>query len=484
MFELSTAISSDFVLNVVAFLVSSFVVYFLVSHMTKEFFEVSYLKIVLIMAMAYSVKLGLNQFDWTSPWPVALSLLFLISGILVLGLIELNIKQGLIVSAVFVLMAHAGSFGSTMVYDFFFPGEPSIGQYIGLVRPDSEGQVSRQIRSVAHESQDEFNADPSYMAVFSQQNCFDLFNMDVNHVKQILNARSLKLNRLSDKTMDEYRRCMAVGMVENAVATRRQLLAAMKKTDPVHVVLSASILHAQSISPSDQQSATSVVPMLMKELSSAFHSFRFTPAEEALFYSVVELIYLDGARDAVAKLEEEAGSGLFDPAFIGTLAAAVIQSEADVPMDIILQDPLSISMLNRSSLKSLASSHWKQQGKDPEMEWKSAITPPVKPAEQHVAEVPEVGPNPFIRVTTPMGAVLVPNETMVTDEWIAAASMLKVKGFVSLDGEVAVLSTTGVIIQPGKEWKVDFKDYTYAFQVDSVEKNRVSMQAIARKWNL
>jgi len=89
-------------------------------------------------------------------------------------------------------------------------------------------------------------------------------------------------------------------------------------------------------------------------------------------------------------------------------------------------------------------------------------------------------PAPFVRITTHLGAVLVPNNEATMHEWIAAAHSLQVKGFVSLGSEVVILCEDGSRLQKGEDWLLEKGGYSYRFQIDSIAEGRVSMRANGR----
>ncbi|VGO12891.1 hypothetical protein PDESU_01445 [Pontiella desulfatans] len=85
--------------------------------------------------------------------------------------------------------------------------------------------------------------------------------------------------------------------------------------------------------------------------------------------------------------------------------------------------------------------------------------------------------DPFVKVTTHLGVVLVPNDDSVMHEWIAAAHKLQLKGFVSLAGEVVILRNDGSMLRKGETWDLDMSGNTYTFQIDDVMQGKASMRA-------
>lgn len=480
MVEFSASVIYDAVLHLAAFMLTTCIIYLLLRHLTRERFDLRFLKVLSILGMVYVVKGCLPLYPFVSFWPVAMIVIFLMTLVALLGWVDIKPRQSLVMSAAIVLFSFGGSASAAAVFSKLFDHGISFSRYIGLdMRRESEAGDGGELNP-----QDAAIVEAALVKVLPRTNRFNLFDSDIGSFQRILAYRREKWAPPIDVDLTEGRQQMAVALAETGVATRRRLLAALPKGNRYRIMLTASVIHGIQEAAPPQQLAMDAVPDLLERLASVFESYTFTPHQEELLFRVLELVYLDGVRDAVVCIETAALEGRCQPEFIGTLTAALVQSEANIPLDILLQDSLTRSMLNPSSLKSLASNHWKSLGMNPDAAWAAAVAKPVKEKAAVTAaeEAPRVKPNPYVRVTTPMGVVLVPNQGNVIDEWIAAANQLKVKGFVSLDGEVAVLSTSGEVVLPGQDWSVVLKDYTYAFMIDRVEEGRVSMQAISREF--
>lgn len=124
--------------------------------------------------------------------------------------------------------------------------------------------------------------------------------------------------------------------------------------------------------------------------------------------------------------------------------------------------------------------------KPPELNPPSVAKPPSRApvAPSPISPAPEPGPkpktDPMLRITTHLGAVLVPNDDATMHEWIAAAHSLQVKGFVSLGTEVVILREDGSMLRKGEDWILEKGGYSYRFRIDSIAEGRVSMRANGR----
>ncbi len=90
-------------------------------------------------------------------------------------------------------------------------------------------------------------------------------------------------------------------------------------------------------------------------------------------------------------------------------------------------------------------------------------------------------PDPFVRITTHLGVVLVPNNEDEMAEWIAAAQNLELKGYVSLGTEVVVLRNDGTMLRKGEIWSIEYRGFRFNFLIDTIMKDKVSMRAKGRE---
>jgi hypothetical protein len=183
--------------------------------------------------------------------------------------------------------------------------------------------------------------------------------------------------------------------------------------------------------------------------------------------------------------------------FAGTVLLAIAQVHSDYAIDLLIAGQQQTGPLNQARIYELASNHWKRFGLEPvalpvvkpQPEAVVAV-PALKPVAEVVIPVPSepepepepvVEPDPYIMISTHLGSVYVPDDEAVMHHWIAAANALQIRGYVALGDEIVILNKDGNFLRKEQDWEHDRKGYTYCFQIESIERNRVVIRAKSRE---
>ncbi|QBG46415.1 hypothetical protein EGM51_03015 [Verrucomicrobia bacterium S94] len=468
MISFSTAIFFDAFLHLEIYVLAALVLYYVLRKQADGLFRIKYMKVVYVILMVFIAHTSLGKFSW-SPWPLTLVLLLALSVALILAFFEVQPREAAVASGILVIICMVGVTSVSTVYSLIFPKSPTFSQYIGLDSLFKE--ITVRNRSVA-------DFDPEQETVVSeallvQHNVFELLDVSVEDLNAMLRTRQEKT--AASRVLRER---MAVAMARSGFAVRRDLLKAILSADPQQTILMASFFAGVQQEPGGAD-LMQHVPELLQQSIENVDGFPLTDDQQRRLLDYIECIHTEGISSTIRHARTDDGLRSGDAGFYGSVLAALVQAEFDIPMDRLITDSLARAMLSPSSLKGMASSHWKRLGKDPQLEWELALSEAEPEADKTHNEPAEVvvEENLYIRVTTSMGVVMIPDDIDSCDAWIAAANQLKIRGFVSLDDEVVILSTTGEIVRKGQQWYIEFQDFTYTFDITRIERNRVYMTA-------
>ncbi|MDZ8119973.1 hypothetical protein [Pontiella agarivorans] len=468
MISFSAAIFFDAFLHLGIYILAGLVLYYVLCKQADELFEIKHKKTVYVMSMVFVAHTSLVHFPW-SPWPLTMLLLLALSIALVIAFFEVPLREAAVSAGILVIICMVGGASVSTIYSLIFPDSPTFSQYIGMDALFQEIKTEKRSIVEVEPGVEKVVSDTSLI----QHNVFELFEGRIENLNAMLQSRKEK--RATGQILKER---MAVAMVRSGFAVRRDLLKAIQSADPQKTILLASFF-AGAQSDKAAHKLVQKARQFLQKRTEYVDGFSLTEDQQVRLLCYIEYICSDGISSAIEEVRTDTIWRSEETAFYGSVLAGLIQAEYDIPMDRLVADPLTRAMMNPSSLKGMASSHWKRLGKNPQLEWEQALLES-KPEIIVKADTPpkeEEVVNPYIRVTTSMGVVLVPDDAEATDAWIAAANRLAIRGFVSLDDEVVILSTTGDIVRKGQQWYIELQDFTYTFDITRIDRNRVYMKA-------
>lgn len=478
----STAIFFDAFLHAEVFILACLVLFYVLKRQAEGQFEISFLKVFYLISAVFIARVCLAQVTWVL-WPVVVVFLIVLAVALFLAFFEIDPKPAAISSVLLIAIIYIGGTSASLIYSLVFPTSPTFAEYVGIDEwikdAVSDSKRKSERTRLAKEG---VEAVQGNAADLMQHNYYDLQSLNFETLGAALKQRGQML--VAGDEVDILRENMAISLARAGFASKRRSLEAIQEADPTQTILMASFFAAVDTN-AVANTWVETTPEILHKITEAVPGFSLGSEQEEAFFSCIELKYSEGVDALMRYVRTDGFRRENEPVFYGSLLAALVQSEYDIPMDRLVQDSISRALMNSSSLKGIASKHWKRQGKDPQVEWELALQETeIKVVAPSLAEEDmEPEPDPYIPISTAMGVVLVPNDGTSVDEWIVAANKLNIRGFVSVDDEVVILSTTGEMIRKGEQWSVDFQKFTYAFDITNIDNERVHMKAKERSWN-
>ncbi|MDF7825703.1 hypothetical protein P4B35_16870 [Pontiellaceae bacterium B12227] len=210
---------------------------------------------------------------------------------------------------------------------------------------------------------------------------------------------------------------------------------------------------------------------------------------------------------AIAMEEVRALQG--ESEFAATVLLAMIQAGTGRPIDLLLAEQPRSGPMTRTRINQLASNHWNRVGatlklsenvvdvapengpatkpEEVPVVVKNAQPAPVleiKPVPMPVSpsvQLPEEEPEPFLKITTNLGVVYVPDDEELMPQWVTAANSLQIRGYVALGDEIVILRMDGGMLRKDQDWVHEMKGYHYHFKLEDIQRDMVTIRAGKRE---
>ncbi len=495
MVEFSISAILDGLIHLGAFLLVCMGLYMFLKLVARDKFETNFFRTIVVVAAFVVGKVYLtNNTEWAQNIVVQIAVLGGVVLLLTLQFLKTGPLVGLLASMLLVAMGIGAERGAVAFSAKVAPEGPTFAEYMGVAQQAIEkNKALEDLKPTDVDVVDVVRKGLDALATLTAEDEMDAMTSDFNHGMSLFAERKAWTDSLTPEEKLAYREEMAAFLAEQGIAEDRYSLAAMKDVNPTNLVALADLFSELGDENVAEEERVRSISESIAQITANLGGFNLTDENKAMLREFAEMVGKDDMKQAVEKARQDLEAVKGDDEFLATALAAMMQTRSDLPMDQMLGESEGEGFMSLDSLKAMASNHWKKEGKDPAAEWMS-FGPPVVVEIVEVVEVVDDAaapsaverkyvpppPDPFIKITTHLGVVLVPNDDAEMHEWIAAAQSLEIKGYVSLGNEVVILRPDGVMMRKGEIWELARSGYTYHFAIDRIMKNRVSLKADGR----
>ncbi len=482
MFEFSTTAILDGLIHLGAFLLKSIGLYMMLKLIARDKFETNFFRTVFLVGSIVIVTAYLEKYGWASNIVGVMAILFVLAFILH----PLLLKTQLLVSCISSLVLVGLSLGLDHVAiafsDKVVPEGPTFAEYMGLAQEAIEENKSKEgLKSTDVGLVDIMRKGLDSLATLTEEEQMEAMKTDFNRGMVLFAERKAWMDSLTPEEKRMYKEEMAAFLAEQGIATHHYSLAAIKEVNPTNLVALAGLFSELQDDDIEEEVRIRSIPESLTILAANFSGTELGEQELGLLQQFAELFARDEIEEAMAKAQMELEEAEGNNKLAGAVLAALVQAESGLPADQLFSGEEGASLLNADALKNLAVKHWKSKGLDPTVQWKDGSGVDTGKAEVCEVQVLEIEPepeavpqpDPFIRITTPLGIAIVPSDPLLVSEWIAAAHMLQMKGFVSLGNELVILRNDGEMLRNGDLWSVEHVGQAFSFRIDTIAKGKV-----------
>lgn len=479
----------DGLIQLGAFLSACVALFLLLRLIAKNNFETNFGRMISVVGALVVSRVYMMDAGWSENIVAVVAVLFALAFLLILQLLKTPLLVGCIAAMALVplalFMEHAAKQFSAKVV----PEGPTFAEYMGLAQEViEEDRIATGFKLPEVDQGDVVRKELGVPAPVTvpDEAVVEAMQADFSRGLELLADRKIWMDGLTSEEKRAYREEMAAFLAEQGIAGDRYSLAAIKEANPTNLMVLASFFSELRNDEEEQEERVRSVPESLAAVAANLSGNPLSEEAAGMLQELTGLFDADEIDRAIGLARNELEESQGENELAGMVLAAMVQAGSGLPVDQLLLDEKDEGMFELETLKELASRHWKRTGQSAgelSVSWGAGEAA----AESNVQEtsiVEEPGvveKEPFLRITTHLGVVLVPNDESEMHEWIAAAQSLRMKGYVSLGDQVVLLRNDGSMLRKGEDWTLAYMGYTYHFRIHTIMKGRVSMRANGRE---
>jgi hypothetical protein len=442
---------------------------------TRNKFESHFFRTVVVVGALVVARIYMIDAEWASNIVMVFAMLYALAFLLVLQFLKTPLLPCCLLSMVLVPLLLFMEQSAIRFSAAVMPEGPTFSEYMGLAgNVIEESKKKERLVSTEVDLGNVMKKGLDALATLTEKEERAAMQHDLNRGVTLFSERKAWMDSLSPEEKRAYREEMSAFLVEQGLAGDRYSISAMRESNPTNLVALASFFDELQDETVDHDARIRSIPESLAAIATNLGEGELGENELAVLQHFAELFGANEIDEAMTPARNELKAVQGDSTFLGTVLAAMVQSKSGLPIDqLIAQD---------GGLERMDSNHRKSQVLEQvngvSVAGNSGVSE-VPDAEKELAMVAE--PDPFVRITTHLGVVLVPNNEDEMAEWIAAAQNLELKGYVSLGTEVVVLRNDGTMLRKGEIWSIEYRGFRFNFLIDTIMKDKVSMRAKGRE---